>query len=79
MSRYEHIHGDPAILPGRPATRGARLSAAFPPGPSTRRWTAREIPENYPLVSRQAMRAVFAFAGECVVDFSAHTRGGRSA
>ena len=69
MNRYEHIHGDPAILPGKPATRGARLSAAFPPGPSTRRWTARETP----------MRAVFAFADECVVDFPAHTRGGRSA
>ena len=79
MNRYERIHGDPAILPGKPAIRGSRPSAVFPLSPLTQRWTAREIPERYPHISRHAMRAVFAFAAERGVAFPAPVRDGRSA
>lgn len=79
MNRYERIHGGPAILPGKPALRGSRPSAAFPLGPSIQRWTAREIPERHPHISRHAMRAAFAFAVECGVAFPAPVRDGRSA
>ena len=79
MNRYERIHGCPAILPGKPAIRGSLPSAAFPLGPSIQRWTAREIPERHPHISRHAMRAVFAFVAERGVAFPAHVRDGRSA
>ena len=68
MSWHEYIHGDSSILAGKPVVRGTRLSVAFLLGLLAEGWTAEEILENYPQLSGEALRAMFAFAEECTRD-----------
>ena len=68
MSWHEYIHGDSSILTGKPVIRGTRLSVAFLFGLLAEGWTAQEILENYPQLSGEALRAMFAFAEECTRD-----------
>ena len=48
--------------------RGTRLSVAFLFGLLAEGWTAQDILDNYPQLSREALRAIFAFAEECTRD-----------
>ena len=68
MSWHDYIHSDSSILAGKPVVRGTRLSVAFLLGLLAEGWTEQEILENYPQLSREALRAVFAFALECTRD-----------
>ena len=72
MSWHEYIHGDSSILAGKPVVRGTRLSVAFLLGLLADGWTVQEILENYPQLSQEALRAVFAFALECTRDEFVH-------
>lgn len=65
MSWHEYIHSDPSVLAGKPVIRGTRLCAAFLPSLLSEGWTGQQILDNYPQLSRDALRALFAFAAEC--------------
>lgn len=78
MNWHEHIRSDPEILAGKPAIRGTRLSVEFLLGLMAEGWTEREILESYPQLSPEDMRALFAFASECVKDGRAYAIGGAS-
>ena len=73
----DHIHSNPSILAGKPVVRGSRLSAAFLLGLLAQGWTEQDILESYPHISRPTVRAVFAFAAECLDDFHVHVDGDR--
>ena len=77
MSWHEHIRSDPEILAGKPAIRDTRLSVEFLLGPMAEGWSEREIPESYPQLPPEDMRALFAFASECVKDEQAYAIGDR--
>ena len=68
MRWHEYIHSDPSILAGKPSIRWTRLSVEFLLGLFAEGWTEQQILENYPQLSREAFRALFAFASECTRD-----------
>ena len=65
MGWHEHIHRDPSVLAGKPVLRGTRRSVEFLPGLLSEGWTGQRILDNHPQLSREALRALFAFAAEC--------------
>lgn len=74
MNWREHIHSDPAVLAGKPTVRGTRLSVEFVLDLFAAGWTHEQVAENYPQLSPDAARAVFAFAAEVVRDTGSHSR-----
>jgi uncharacterized protein (DUF433 family) len=65
MDWHQHIHSDPEVLVGKPIIRGTRLSVDFILDLFARGWTEQQILDNYPTLSSDSIRAVFAFAAEC--------------
>ena len=68
MNWREYIDTDPAILSGKPIIKGARPSVGFLLGLFAEGWTEKHILENYPHLSRESLRALFAFSAECMRD-----------
>ena len=68
MKWQNYIHSEPSVLAGKPVIRGTRLSVEFLLSLLSEGWTESEIQENYPQLSREALRAIFAFAAECTRD-----------
>lgn len=62
----KYIHSDPDILGGKPIVKGTRLSVDFILNLFANGWTFKEVFENYPRLSREALQSVFAYAGECL-------------
>lgn len=70
MNWREHIHSDPDILLGKPVVRGTRLSIDFILNLFAEGWTQTQVLENYPRLTPEALRAVFAFSAECMSEES---------
>lgn len=68
MNWKNHIHSDQNVLLGKPVVRGTRLAVDFVLGLFAEGWTERQILENYPTLTQQSLRAVFAFSAECMRD-----------
>ena len=66
MNWQDYIHSDPAILAGKPLIKNTRLSVDLLLGLFAEGWSEERILENYPQLSRAALRALFAFAAECI-------------
>jgi uncharacterized protein (DUF433 family) len=64
----EYIHSDPNILVGKPVVKGTRLSVEFLLRLFAVGWTEVQVLENYPGLSQQSLRAIFAFAAETTRD-----------
>ena len=62
----DYIHSDPEILLGKPVVKGTRLSVEFILGLFAEGWTDQQIIENYPSLSKESLRDIFAFATECM-------------
>ncbi len=60
----EYIHSDPAVLLGKPVVKGTRLAVDFLLGLFAAGWTQQQVLENYPALTAESLRAVFAFAAE---------------
>jgi len=61
MEWANFIHSDPAVLLGKPVVKGARLSVEFILGLYTEGWAEDHILENYPNLTKESLRAVFAY------------------
>jgi uncharacterized protein (DUF433 family) len=68
MTWREQIHSDPEILGGKPVVRGSRLAVDFLLGLLAEGWTQEQLLENYPQLTAEGLRAVFAFASEALHD-----------
>ncbi len=66
----EFIHSDPEVLLGKPVVKGTRLSVEFILGLFAEGWTEQQVLENYPTLTKESIRAVFAFAKECMAEES---------
>ncbi len=64
----EHIIADPDILVGKPVIKGTRLSVDFIIRLLAQGWSEKQIFENYPQVTPDALKAMFAFVQECLAD-----------
>jgi uncharacterized protein (DUF433 family) len=60
------IHSDPDILVGKPVVRGTRLSVEFILGLFAEGWTEKRVLENYPALTKESLRAIFAFTTDCM-------------
>lgn len=60
------IHSDPEVLLGKPVVKGTRLSVEFILGLFAEGWTKQQVLENYPTLTKESLRAVFAFATDCM-------------
>jgi len=69
----EYIHSDPDILVGKPVVKGTRLSVEFILGLFAAGWTEQQVLENYPTLTLQSLRAVFAFATDCMREESLYS------
>ena len=66
MDWREYIHSDPEVLLGKPVVKGTRLSVEFLLSLFAAGWTEQQVLDNYPSLTPQSLRAVFAFATECM-------------
>lgn len=66
MNWEDYIHSDPDILLGKPVFRESRLSVEFILGLFSAGWTEKQILENYPTLTPEALRAMFSYIQECM-------------
>jgi uncharacterized protein (DUF433 family) len=66
MEWQDYIHADPKILVGKPIVKGTRLAVDFILGLFASGWTEQQVLDNYPRLTPESLRAVFAFAAECM-------------
>lgn len=64
MDWREHIHSDLEILSGKPIVKGTRLSVDFLLELLANGWSEEQLFDSYPSLTRDSLRAVFAFAAE---------------
>ena len=67
------IHSDPEVLLGKPVVKGTRLSVEFILGLYSEGWTEQQILGNYPTLTKESLRTVFAFATECMREESLYS------
>jgi len=70
MDWQEYIHSNSNILVGKPVVKGTRLSVEFLLGLFAAGWTETQVLESYPGLTSEGLRAVFAFAADCMRDLS---------
>jgi uncharacterized protein (DUF433 family) len=66
MDWRQYIHADPGVLAGKPVIQGTRLAVEFILSLFAAGWTEQQVLESYPILTSEAIRAVFAFAAECM-------------
>ena len=62
----QYIESNPDVRSGRPVIKGTRLTVEFLLSLLAAGWTEEQILENYPSLTQDALRAVFAFVAECM-------------
>lgn len=73
MDWRQYIHSDPNILLGKPVVKGTRLAVDFLLRLLAAGWTEQQLLESYPTLTSEALRAVFAFAAECMSEEALYT------
>ncbi len=66
MNWKNYIHSDPDILAGKPVIKDTRLSIVFLLDLLGAGWTEQQILENYSSLKPEHLKAVYAFASECL-------------
>lgn len=64
----DYIISDDRILLGKPIIKGTRISVEFILERLADGWTEKDILENYPRLNSDSLKAVFAYAYECMKD-----------
>jgi uncharacterized protein (DUF433 family) len=68
MDWAERIVSNPDVLLGKPTIRGTRLSVEFILDRLADGWTEQQLLQNYPRLTPDDLRAVFAYATESLKD-----------
>ena len=66
MDWREHIEALPDVMGGKPVIRGTRITVEIVLDWLAAGWSEAELFENYPRLTPDALKAVFAFAREVV-------------
>ena len=72
MTWQDYITTNPEVLAGKPVVRGTRLAVDFLLGLFAAGWSLEQVLENYPQLTPEAVRAVFAYAAEVTHDEALH-------
>ena len=80
MNWRDHIGSDEKVLCGKPVVLGTRLAVDFILGLLAEGWSESQLLANYPRLSQEALRAIYAYAAEALGEESvqAITRRPRS-
>ena len=70
MDWSERIVTDAGICGGRPRIKGTRMSVEFLLGLKAAGWSEEQILDNYPHLTRDDLKAVFAYAQSILEDES---------
>ena len=70
MDWRDRIVSDPDVIVGKPRVKGTRLGVVFLLELFAGGWTTEQVLENYPHLTRDDLRAVFAFAVEAASEVS---------
>jgi len=73
MNWREFITSDLSVLTGKPVVMGTRLAVGFLLDLFANGWTEEQLLNSYPQLTRGYLRAVFAFASECLRDEGFYT------
>jgi uncharacterized protein (DUF433 family) len=73
MDWRSYIHSDPEVLLGKPVVKGTRLSVEFILRLLAAGWTEHQVLENYPTLTPDSLRAMFAYVAECMQDEALYT------
>jgi uncharacterized protein (DUF433 family) len=68
MDWREHIESRPDVMMGKPVIRGTRITVEIILDWLAAGWTEAEIFENYPRLTPESLRAVYALSREVVHD-----------
>ncbi len=79
MDWQPYITTTPDIAAGKPIVRGTRLTVEFVLGLFAAGWTALQVLDNYPTLSAESLRAVFAFSAEVLHDDALYSLGSDAA
>lgn len=60
------IHSDPEVLLGKPVVKGTRLAVDFILRLFANGWSREQVLENYPSLTAESLRAIFAYAADCM-------------
>jgi uncharacterized protein (DUF433 family) len=71
----ERIAADAAVSGGKPVIKGTRLSIDYLLSLFAEGWSEQQVLENFPQLSQEDLRAVFAFAQTCMAEESYATLG----
>jgi uncharacterized protein (DUF433 family) len=66
MDWRNHIHSDKLVLLGKPVIKGTRISVELIVELFETGWTEEMILENYPHITGENIKAVFAYIKECM-------------
>jgi uncharacterized protein (DUF433 family) len=64
----EYIISDDKILLGKPIVKGTRISVEFILERLADGWSEQDLLENYPNLTTESLKAVFAYTYECMKD-----------
>jgi uncharacterized protein (DUF433 family) len=68
MNWQEYIVSDTNVLLGKPTIKGTRISVDHIVGLLAQGWTEQQILENYPRLTADSLKAVFAYLYDCMQD-----------
>lgn len=68
MDWRDHIHSERDVMGGKPVIRGTRITVEIVLDWLAAGWSEAELFGNYPRLTPESLRAVFAFSREIVAD-----------
>jgi uncharacterized protein (DUF433 family) len=68
MNWQDHISSDKEVLLGKPSIKGTRISIEHLVSLLAQGWTEQQILENYPRLTKENLKAVFAYVYDCMKD-----------
>jgi len=68
MEWQQYIVSDKDVLLGKPTIKGTRLSIDHIVSLLAQGWSEQQILDNYPRLSKESLKAVFAYIYECIQD-----------
>ncbi len=68
MKWQEHIISDNKVLLGKPVIKGTRISVDHIVSLFAQGWTEEKILDNHPRLTKESLKAVFAYIHDCMQD-----------
>jgi uncharacterized protein (DUF433 family) len=68
MNWQEHIVSNNDVLLGKPTIKGTRLAVDHIISLFAQGWNEQQVLENYPRLTQEHLKAVFAYIYECMQD-----------